>query len=199
MQFTRQRRLRCFVIASALLLTLLAIASPRKALAQEARGDAWRGVVHELIGVGGYWFTDSSAVRALGTPKFGGSTNFYVRPAHRGNLLITGGIELVGASDHWLPFSGGNSFDLTGASFRVSGERRTAPLYRLVPFVTGGLFVGHIHSELQNFSTTQFVPSMAVGMEMKIHRYLSISAQYRVSGHIGGVNIDGFNLSLKLF
>jgi hypothetical protein len=185
MQFTRQRRLRCFVIASALLLTLLAIASPRKALAQEARGDAWRGVVHELIGVGGYWFTDS--------------TNFYVRPAHRGNLLITGGIELVGASDHWLPFSGGNSFDLTGASFRVSGERRTAPLYRLVPFVTGGLFVGHIHSELQNFSTTQFVPSMAVGMEMKIHRYLSISAQYRVSGHIGGVNIDGFNLSLKLF
>jgi hypothetical protein len=156
-----------------------------------------REIVHQFVGIHGYWFTDSSATRALGTPKFGGDTDFYVRPAHLGSLQLTGGIELVSASDHWLPFSGGNSYSLTGASFRVSGQR--GKVGRVVPFLTAGLFAGNVHSDRQHFDETDFVPSMAVGTEYKVHRYVTLTARYRISGQIRSVNTDGFSLSLKLF
>src|SRR5690349_7871435 len=79
---------------------LLALASPYTAQAQEnhSTDSILRAIAGEFLSVGGYWFTSSSATRALGTPKFGGGgTTFYVRPAHRSHLLITGGIDLVGA------------------------------------------------------------------------------------------------------
>src|SRR5690349_5507345 len=60
-----------------------------------------RAIISQFGGVGGYWFTDGSATRVLGTPKFGGDTVFYVRPAHRSHVAITGGIEVAGATDHW--------------------------------------------------------------------------------------------------
>ena len=132
----------------------------------------------------------STATRALGTPKFGGDLVFYVKPAHRGPFEITGGIEVAGATDHWLPFSGGNSFSLTGVSANISGRRGTVG--RLVPYVRPGLFVGNVHSELQHFDTTVFAPSVAIGAEFKIYRYVTISARYRFSTEIGGVNTDGF-------
>jgi hypothetical protein len=179
---------------------LLALAAPNTAQAQakHSADSILRQIAGEFLGISGYWFTSGSATRALGTPKFGGGgTTFYVRPAHRGSLLITGGIELVGASDHWLPFSGGNSFSLTGASFRVSGER--GRVGRLVPYVSAGLFAGNVHSERLGFDTTSVVPSMAVGAQFKVHRYLTLSARYRISGEIGHINTDGFNIGLDIF
>jgi hypothetical protein len=155
-----------------------------------------RRLIHEFVGIGGYWFTDNSAEQALGSPKFAGSTQIYVKPAHRHNMLVTGGIELFGASDHWL-LGGGNEFSLTGASFRVGGERGV--LYRLSPFVNGGLFAGHIRSEKLGFSETRFTPSATLGAELKVHRYITLTGRYRVSGHIHDVNTDGYNFSLKFF
>ena len=125
MPITRRKTSSYVFVPVTLALTLLAMALPCASQAQilEAKNDVLRRIIHEFIGFGGYWFTDGSATRVLGTPKFGGgSTRLYVRPAHRSHLLIDGGVELTGASDHWLPFSGGNSFSLTGASVRVSGD-----------------------------------------------------------------------------
>src|SRR5207253_1616084 len=100
------------------------------------------------------------------------------KPAHRYRMAVTGGIELVGASDHWLPFSGGNSFSLTGASAQISGER--GRVGRLVPYLRAGLFAGNVHSKMLNFDKTEFAPSAAIGVEMKLHRYVTFSARYRV-------------------
>lgn len=155
-----------------------------------------RRLIHEFVGVGGYWFTDSSAENALGSPKFAGSTTLYVKPAHRSNLELTGGIELFGASDHWL-FGGGNSLDLYGASFKLNPER--GHLYRLTPFINGGAFVGHIRSERLGFSDTAFVPSGTIGAEIKVHRYVTVTGRYRLSGTIKGVNTDGYMFSIKFF
>src|SRR6266851_5805587 len=138
MQFTRRKlHLGVFYVGT-MLLSLLAAGPPSKADSQTV---LLRRLIHEFVGVGGYWFTDGSAEAALGSPKFGGSTQLYVKPAHRAGAEITGGIELFGASDHWL-FGGGNDFSLNGASFRVGGHRGV--LNRLSPFVNGGLFVGYV-------------------------------------------------------
>src|SRR5882724_728715 len=98
---------RC-IVPGIFVLVLPTIAYPNAAQAQsnQAKDTVLRQIAGEFLGISGYWFTSSSATRALGTPKFGGGgTTFYVRPAHRSHLLITGGIELSGASDHWLPFT----------------------------------------------------------------------------------------------
>lgn len=178
---------------------LLAAPSHCDAQLQEVNtGDRiFRLIVGQFAGVSGYWFTDATATRALGTPKFGGDSVFYVRPAHRYHLAITGGVELAGASDHWFPFSGGNSFSLTGASVQVSGEH--GRVGRLVPYFRAGLFAGNVHSELQNFDTTVVVPSISFGAEIKVHRYVTITAKYRISGDIAGINTDGFSAGIHVF
>src|SRR4051794_498433 len=127
--------LRHAALAASLLLAMFGITTACGAQTQASNtGDkVFRLIVGQFVGVSGYWFTDGTATRALGTPKFGGDTIFYVKPAHRRHLEITGGIELVSASDHWFPFSGGNSFSLTGASVQISGEH--GKVGRLVPYV----------------------------------------------------------------
>lgn len=193
MLFPRRKPCRCLIEVCTIVVTLIALGSPTAAHAQS---DAARGIVRQFVGISGYWFTDSTAKSALGTPKFAGDTVLHFRPAHRAGMLISGGAEFVSASDHWQPFSGGNSFSLSGASFRISGERVPG---RVLPFVTGGIFEGHINSEIQNFREDKIVPSVAVGAEYKVLRYLTVTARYRASGHMRGVNTDGFSLGLKLF
>jgi hypothetical protein len=205
MQFAHRKTSDCLTTASTLVLLLLALLSPLAAHAQNdglrpthASGSSGlRRVIHEFIGLSGYWFTDSSAVQALGTPKFGGVASLYVRPARRGPLVITGGLEFARAGDHWFPLSGGNRVNFNGLSFRVGAER--GKLYRLVPFFTGGVYVGELRSEQQNYRATQIIPGMVFGAEMKVHRYITLVARYRMSARIGDVNTDGFNMSLKLF
>ena len=193
MQFAHRRLRRSFIFAGFFLVTLLAAAPQCSA---DTKTGLLRRLIHEFVGVGGYWFTDSSAEAALGSPKFTGSTQLYVKPAHRSGAEITGGIELFGASDHWL-FGGGNEFSLSGGSFRVSAHRGV--LYRFAPFVNGGLFVGHIRSEKLGFSDTKFMQSVTVGGELKVHRYITVTGRYRISNLIHDVNTDGYAFSLKFF
>jgi hypothetical protein len=177
----------------------LAISRPCSADRKWSTDSIVKGLVHELVGVNGYWFTASSAQAVLGTPKFASDTTIYVKPAHRYNMLVTGGVELIGANDHWQPFSGGNQFSLNGASFKISGEPKRD---RIVPFISGGGFIGHIRSErtaFAGFRTTQFVPSVALGADLKTLRYITFTARYRFTGYIRGVNTDGFFLGFKVF
>src|SRR6185437_4196082 len=82
-----------------------------------------RQILGAFLGIGGYFVTDSSGRSALGDVKFASDTALFVRPAHRGSFLITGGIELFDASDHFLPFAGGNEFNLTGPAFGITTPR----------------------------------------------------------------------------
>src|ERR1041385_4923491 len=84
-----------------------------------------KAIVHEVVGIGGYEFTDSSARAVVGTPKFASNSTLYVKPAHRYGVLITGGIELFNIQDHWQPFSGGNQFRTALASGSAASRSAT--------------------------------------------------------------------------
>src|SRR5262245_55792078 len=109
------RTYRCRLAFAGLFIVALSCCSSTPS---QAQSKTIRWLIHEFVGVGGYWFSDSSARNALGSPKFGGTTSIFVKPAHRSGLEIDGGIDLFGASDHWL-IGGGNSFDLYGLAGRV--------------------------------------------------------------------------------
>jgi hypothetical protein len=176
---------------------LAALACPQPA---HADGTSSSQILHDFaqyfLGIGGYWFTDGVATRALGTPKFSGTTHIFVRPAIRGQMQITGGVELFGATDHWFPFSGGNSVSLTGLAFRVSSVPH---MNRVIPFVDAGYYYADLHSDLMHFHSYGLVPSIAFGVEYRFARYLSLTANYRVTGNIRGISTDGFNLGLRFF
>ncbi len=149
-----------------------------------------------FLSVGGYAFTDSSGRAALGDLKFGGSTSFYTRPRHFGAFNLAGGLLIVSASDHFLPFSGGNEFQLIGPAFRVDTPR---VLGRVRPYLTGGLFAGRIRSERLGFDRTNFTPSVSVGAEYPFARYFTLYADYRVSQRIHDVSTDGVSFGIRVF
>jgi hypothetical protein len=149
------------------------------------------------IGVGGYWTTSDSAEDALGSPKFLGHTTFWVKPAHKGSFTITGGYQEVSVRDHWQPFSGGNRFNLQGAALKITKEKKER--YDLVPFLTAGVYYGELHSIKQNYRANKVVPSVSLGLEKEVARYVRISGGYRVTSSFGGVNTSGGYLSLTLF
>ncbi len=183
----------CRLVCAGLLLFMLSLgASPCQAQSKTIR---W--LIHEFVGVGGYWYSDGSAIHALGSPKFGGTTSIFVKPAHRFGAEIDGGIDLFGAGDHWLIGGGHNTFDLYGLAGRIRAPRENN---RISPYLTAGLYVGHIKSSIMGFSETKWpIPSANFGAEYKFARYFTIKAGYRVSGKIHGVDTNGFNLSLKFF
>ena len=189
------RLLHSLVVVPTIVAVLGAVVAARPARAVDTVSTLHQ-FAELFAGVGGYYFTSGSAMQALGNPKFGGTSSFFFRPKVIGQVEITGGPQLFGASDHWQPFSGGNSYSLTGAAFRVRGIPR---LNRVFPFVTGGLYYGKINSYNENYDANKIVPSIEVGAEYRFARYLSVTASYRVSGKFGGVNADGFNVGLKFF
>jgi hypothetical protein len=184
------------IVAVVMAAAVMNAAAARAQGGSSTADKAFRFIANTFLGVGGYYFTDGSAMQALGNPKFGGSTTFYVRDAHRYGMLVTGGVEIAGAGDHWGPFGGGNSFSLTGASFQVSAERK---MLRLAPFFSAGVFEGHIHSNRLGISKDQIVPSAVVGARFKFHRYAHLTARYRIAGAIGGIRTDGFSLGVSFF
>jgi len=175
------------------LLALGALLCPGAARAQDS---GTRRLLGGLLGIGGHFLTSGSGQNALGDVKFASDTQLFVRPAHRGKLLITGGLEFFNASDHFLPFSGGNEFDLIGPSALVTTPR---VLGKVRPFVSVGLFAGRVRSERLGFDRTDLTPSLAFGAEWPFARYFTLSASYRVSEEIHGVNTDGFTLLLRIF
>ena len=174
--------------------------SPMSVQAQEAHGgnslnSSYQRILGGLFSVGGYFFT-GSAHSALGSPKFYGVTNFFVRPKRFGGFELTGGAQYISAGDHFWPFSGGSGFSLIGPAFRFSTPR---VLNRFRPYISGGLYLGQVRSERQNFDRADFAPSLSFGAEYPFARYFTLSASYRVNKEIHGVNTDGFSVELKIF
>lgn len=149
-----------------------------------------------FINTGGYFLTDSGSNSAFGSPKFYNQGAYYARPKHFGNITLTGGVETVTVSDHILPFSGGNEYDLLGPGFRISTTRYVG---HIQPFFSGGAFYGRLRSVNRGFDRSAFTPSMSFGIEYPISRDFTLSASYRLSQHINGVNTDGFGVSLRIF
>ena len=150
-----------------------------------------------FLNTGGYFFTgNAGSSTAIGTPKFYSSGGYYSKPHHMGNFAISGGLESINASDHFLPFTGGNEFNLIGPTVKVS---MGVPNSRVRPFVTFGVFAGRVRSVNRNFDSTEFTPSGSVGVEVGLNRNFSLNGSYRISKQIHGVNTDGFGFSLKIF
>jgi hypothetical protein len=147
-----------------------------------------------LFSPGGYFFTHGSALNNLGSPKFYGDVRFFGRPAERGGYSLHGGIQIIGASDHFLPFSGGNEFTLYGAGFLVAPSHQ---LGKLRPYFNGGLYAGRWHSDRIRQSKTDFAPSAAVGVEYPLNKFFWLAADYRITKKIGGIRLDGFSISIR--
>src|SRR5258708_6453836 len=90
MQLLQWKQLKASLTLGSLVIMSLAIARPCAADKKWTTDSIIRGIVHEIVGVNGYWFTGSSAQAVLGTPKFASDTTLYVKPAHRYNMLVTG-------------------------------------------------------------------------------------------------------------
>ncbi len=178
----------------AIAIVLAVLAAPSAAIAQVSSAvKAGLG----FLNTGAYYFSgNAGSSRALGTPKFLNEAGYFGKPRHFGGLAVSGGITSVNASDHFLPFSGGNEFNLIGPSARVSYGADNA---RVHPFASFGLFAGRVRSVSQRFDRTEFTPSGTVGVEVGLTRNFSVVGSYRLSREIHGVNTDGVGVSLKIF
>ncbi len=183
----------CLVALSALGVA----AAPQQAQAQVVQAPTGiEKVLGGLLSTGGYWFTSTSARNALGSPKFYNQQAFYGHSAEIGGFRVAGGVEFVQASDHILPFSGGNSFGLYGFSARF-----TLPTIQhgLRPYASAGVYYGTLNSSKLGFNSNAFIPSFAIGAEYKISRILTLALDYRISGQIQGVDTNGFSVVLRIF
>ena len=149
-----------------------------------------------FFNTGAYVLTGNGKSSAnFGSPKFYNDVTFYSHPKRIGGLDLSAGAETMLLSDHFVPFTGGNEYDLLGGSVSVSTPR----LLRQPRFyVSGGLFYGRLRSVNQGFDHSQFVPSGSVGVEYPLSPYFSLEATYRVSQSIKGISTDGFSFSLKV-
>ena len=149
-----------------------------------------------FFSIGGYFLSSGSAKTAIGSTKFFTDAGYFTRPAHFGNVLLSGGLEIVSGDDHFLPFTGGNGFELYGGVFRLTTRR---VMNRVRPVMIGGFYVGRIVSERLGYDVARFSPGIYVGAELPFARYFTLSAGYRVQQDINGVNLDGFSVALKFF
>ncbi len=149
-----------------------------------------------FFNTGGYVLTGNGKSSALfGSPKFYNNVTFYSHAKRVGGFEIAGGAETMLLSDHFVPFTGGNEYDLLGGSASISTPRA---LHQPRLYVSGGLFYGRLRSVNQGFDHSQFIPSGAIGVEYPLSAYFSLDATYRVSQNIKGINTDGFSFSLRI-
>lgn len=175
----------------ALLLSLGALSATRAANAQSTLN-----LLGGFFTLGGYYPAASSGVNAIGTPKFFDEGAYYTRPRSMGEFQIAGGIETMDARDHFFPFTGGNEFSLIGLSATLSTKHTKKGIF---PFVSAGYFVAYLRSENLSISTTTLVPSMSFGIVVPIYKSIKLTASYRLTPDISGVNTNGFGISLRLF
>jgi hypothetical protein len=149
-----------------------------------------------FFNTGGYFLTGNGKSDALfGSPKFYNDATFYGHAKHIGSLELSGGAETLLLSDHFVPFTGGNEFDLLGFSTMLSTPRG---LGKPRAYVSAGLFYGRLRSVNQGFDRSQFTPSGSVGVEYPLTSHFSVEASYRITQEIRGVSTDGFSFSLKI-
>lgn len=182
--YMKKWSLACAVLAS---ISMPALCSAQSPAAK---------IIGGFLSPGAYFFSASSAKSALGSTKFYDDTRFYSKKAHRWNAAFSGGIEIISASDHYLPFTNGNDFSLFGASFRITTADDKKSVH---PYITAGLFSGHIRSAAMALDTTQFVPAAAIGVDWRFARYLTLGVAYHINGNIGHIDTNGFSLMLKIF
>ncbi len=146
---------------------------------------------------GGYLLTDGHARDVLGNPLFYGEANLFGPTVDVGAVGLSAGIKVISGNSNYLPFTGGNEFQLIGPSvgvstFRVRGFR---------PFASAGFFAGHIKSDRAGFVTDKwdFTPALAAGLDVPIASVLNLRLQYRITESIAGVNTTGFAATLRLF
>lgn len=172
---------------------IAALAFPTAAHAQ----DSARRLLGSFLSNGAFFFTSSSGRDAFGSVQFYNETAIYGRPLRLKNKLeLSGGFEIVNVSDKLFPFTGGNQFSLFGPSFRVTTKR---VLGQVRPYFSAGLFVGNLQSDRVNVNTTDFTPSLSLGVEWPFARYFTLTAGYRLTEEIGGINTDGFMVTLRIF
>jgi len=151
-----------------------------------------------FFNTGAYFVTgNGKSDNVFGSPKFYNNALIHARPKHIGALELSAGAETLLLSDHFVPFTGGNEYDLLGGSVMLSTSRG-ADNRNLRFYVTAGLFYGRLRSVQQGFDRSAFVPSGSVGAEYPFASHFSLDASYRISGDINGVNTDGFSVSVKL-
>ncbi len=148
-----------------------------------------------LFSIGGYFFTNSSASNAMGSPKFYSEASYFGHSASLGAINIAGGIQIVSASDHFFPFTGGTRFSLYGPALRLSTPHLT---HRAVLFVTAGVYAASISTK-SGVNTTTFAPSAEFGINLPLIRYITLTAGYRIAPSIDHIDSSGFSVGLKLF
>lgn len=166
---------------------------------QEMRATALSPALKTLgsfLSVGAYFPTASTGRAALGDAKFHSDSTFFTRPKAFGPIRLTGGLEYMSAGDHLLPFSGGSQLSLLGPAASISTIRLPG---RIRPYLTAGLFAGRLRSERLHFDRTDFTPSAAVGLEYPFARYFTLTASYRLTERIHGVDTSGFSVGIKIF
>lgn len=187
-------RVRSPLRAAAILIALAALSS----LSGSARAQGpTRRLLGSFLSNGAYFFSARSGRNALGSAQFYNETAIFGRPKRFANLIeISGGLQIISVNDHLFPFSGGNQFNLVGPGLRVTTKR---VLGQARPYLSTGLFVGNLRSDRLNINVTDFTPSLSVGVEWPFARYFTLTAGYRVTENISGVNLDGFILTLRIF
>lgn len=179
----------------ALALGIAGVAPTAQAQAPSVGGEALAKTALGFLNTGGYFLT-GSARHAIGSTKFYNAGGFYAKPKHLGAINITGGVEFITAGDHFLPFQGGDYFNLIGPVFRVSTAK---DFHGIQPYFTVGLFYGALRSVQRGFDRSAFTPGFSVGVDYKLARHVSVGASYRVSQEIAGYNTDGLGVFLRLY
>jgi hypothetical protein len=154
-------------------------------------------ILGNLLSNGGYFPSTAEGRSALGASKFYNEIRWYGRPRHLGSVNISGGAQIMTTSDSLLPFvSNQNEFSLFGGGVRVQTPRTSL---RPSPYIGMGMYVGRLRSQKLGFDTTQVIPSGEFGIDFPIGRWVTLTAGYRMSQRIRGVNTDGWILNLRVF
>jgi hypothetical protein len=175
-----------FLTASLFLVVLFA--APDSVSAQEKPGG--------LFSIGGYFPTAGSGREALGDSKFYYEFALFSHPKQMGPMTIAYGLHIMSASDNIFPFTGDNQLNLYGGAVGLSTPR---VMGKIRPILTLGLYAGQLKSDRLGFDVTDFTPSIGVGVEWPVMRYVTFTAGYRFNEQIRGVDTSGFNVGVRIF
>jgi len=183
---------RWATVALALGLALLIPAPARADTGFEA---GFIGRLGSFLVPGGYFFTSDAARDALDDVLWYHEADFIRYGLGVGVAGVAFTLKGINASSEFTPFSGNTQFTLLGPSVQVW----TAPIGRFRPFASAGLFAGYIKSDRRNISKWDFTPSIAAGVQLGLARFISLTASYRITEELAGIDTDGFSLRLSLF
>lgn len=173
----------------------LALLAPAPARADSGYEMGFIGRLGNFLVPGGYFFTSDTARSTLDDALWYREADFVRYGLGVGVAGVSFTLKAINASSEIAPFTGSTQFSLFGPSVQVW----TTPIGRLRPFASAGFFAGHIKSDRLGISDWDFTPSVAAGVQMSLARFLTLTASYRITEELAGVDTDGLALSLSLF